>query len=86
MKQIRMQLVNGLCNLSYPAFVGMDLGRVQNVMQVKKEVPCFHTSVLCKLLLPSRLSILSLLAIQICVAYYRTGGLVDLSISTSTRR
>jgi subfamily B ATP-binding cassette protein MsbA len=32
MKQIRMQLVNGLCNLSYPAFVGMDLGRVQNVI------------------------------------------------------
>ncbi|NLX73075.1 MAG: ABC transporter ATP-binding protein [Bacteroidales bacterium] len=32
MKEMRMQLVNGLCNLSYPAFVNMDLGRIQNVI------------------------------------------------------
>ena len=32
MKQMRMQLVNGLCNVSYPAFVNIDLGRVQNVI------------------------------------------------------
>lgn len=32
MKQMRMQLVNGLCNVSYPAFVNIDLGRIQNVI------------------------------------------------------
>lgn len=32
MKRMRMQLINGLCNISYPAFVNIDLGRIQNVI------------------------------------------------------
>ncbi|WP_044117929.1 ABC transporter ATP-binding protein [Alkaliflexus imshenetskii] len=32
MKMMRVQLVNGLCNLSFPAFVNTDLGRIQNVI------------------------------------------------------
>jgi len=32
MKKMRVDLVNGLCNLSFPAFVNIDLGRIQNVI------------------------------------------------------
>ena len=31
-KKTRIQLVNGLCNISYPAFVNIDMGRIQNVI------------------------------------------------------
>ncbi len=32
MKELRIKLVNGLCNISYPGFVNIDLGRIQNVI------------------------------------------------------
>ncbi len=31
-KKTRVQLVNGLCNISYPSFVNIDMGRIQNVI------------------------------------------------------
>ncbi|TCO06844.1 ABC transporter ATP-binding protein [Natronoflexus pectinivorans] len=32
MKELRIKLVQGLCNISYPGFVNIDLGRIQNVI------------------------------------------------------
>lgn len=32
MRKIRIQLVKGLCDVSYPGFVNIDLGRIQNVI------------------------------------------------------
>ncbi|MDR2927806.1 MAG: ABC transporter ATP-binding protein/permease [Cytophagaceae bacterium] len=43
MKQTRIQLIEGLCNISYPGFVNIDMGRIQNVItaEIGKAVGAF---------------------------------------------
>lgn len=43
MKKTRIQLIDGMCNISYPGFVNIDLGRMQNVLtaEIGKAVNAF---------------------------------------------
>jgi len=45
MRRVRIQLISGLCNISYPGFVNIDLGRMQNVItgEIGKAVGAFSS-------------------------------------------